>query len=579
METLVPNQTFGGMPSGAIYEANINGFIFNVNPIDVTSLGALGCRVITPFNNYNASRAPLSTDDYTKGYNLGSMWIQQIAVNIAPAIYICTEMGSSPGEATWEELTQTPIITTEPYLVFVTTYGAVGNGTHDNTSAIQSAIGSLGGAGGQVWFPTGTFLISSSLILPNNVILVGSGRGATTLLAAAGSNDFNMIQSTNFASLTGTNTVGGTYKSGIWDLSLNGNKASRSGTGNGVSIYGIDFMIRNVEILNCPGNGLYSEWATSDTVPTFNGDSMEAHVDGLKVFSCATDGCVWNGPHDSICRDILTFTNGRYGLNVNNSFSGSPQYAGGGTLFSCFHSYGNGSHGVLCNANIDVDNFESESNGGDGIHVINTSFGYFFGSGVTVYNNTGNGINHTAGYIDVADVQAYSNGASGIVASSNVSLNGVKTYSNGTIGLHIASGANQAILSGVESFSNSEIGVQLDASASIAGIYTHNNGADGLQINANDCSISAIRAETNTGLGININTSVIDLVLSGKCSGNATQFGSLSNISKPAIIDISTYNTAGGQISYTGSASAGDYYCRIATGGTGALSPVTQSQT
>src|SRR6478735_11405893 len=43
----------------------------------------------------------------------------------------------------------------------VKTYGAVGDGRHDDTAAIQAAINSLPGAGGTVTIPAGTYMIDT----------------------------------------------------------------------------------------------------------------------------------------------------------------------------------------------------------------------------------------------------------------------------------------------------------------------------------------------------------------------------------------------------------------------------------
>lgn len=70
--------------------------------------------------------------------------------------------------------------------VSVIDFGAVGNGTTDDTAAIQAAIDALGTSGGTVHFPFGTFKITSSLVVGNGttgnvfstlgaVKLVGSG--------------------------------------------------------------------------------------------------------------------------------------------------------------------------------------------------------------------------------------------------------------------------------------------------------------------------------------------------------------------------------------------------------------------
>ena len=47
--------------------------------------------------------------------------------------------------------------------ISVKDFGAVGDGTTDDTTAIQNAINSLSSTGGSVYFPTGQYLISTTL--------------------------------------------------------------------------------------------------------------------------------------------------------------------------------------------------------------------------------------------------------------------------------------------------------------------------------------------------------------------------------------------------------------------------------
>lgn len=61
-------------------------------------------------------------------------------------------------------------------------YGAVGNGTTDDTAAIRNALNAAGAAGGGiVLFPPGNYLLSSTIQIDTPVILLGSGEQSTIL--------------------------------------------------------------------------------------------------------------------------------------------------------------------------------------------------------------------------------------------------------------------------------------------------------------------------------------------------------------------------------------------------------------
>lgn len=68
-------------------------------------------------------------------------------------------------------------------------YGAVGNGVADDSSAIQAALNAAAAAGGVVLLPPGTFRIGATLVIPQNVSLLGSGSAATTIMLDHASQD------------------------------------------------------------------------------------------------------------------------------------------------------------------------------------------------------------------------------------------------------------------------------------------------------------------------------------------------------------------------------------------------------
>ena len=65
-------------------------------------------------------------------------------------------------------------------------YGATGNGSTDDASAIQSALDAAG-SGGRVYFPTGTYKINSYVNIPSGVWIYGDGQSSTTILRGSSS--------------------------------------------------------------------------------------------------------------------------------------------------------------------------------------------------------------------------------------------------------------------------------------------------------------------------------------------------------------------------------------------------------
>jgi hypothetical protein len=69
------------------------------------------------------------------------------------------------------------------------TYGATGDGATNDTTAIQAAITAAASAGGTVFFPAGTYKVST-LTFGSNITFRGSGRKASTLTQIVGTTDF-----------------------------------------------------------------------------------------------------------------------------------------------------------------------------------------------------------------------------------------------------------------------------------------------------------------------------------------------------------------------------------------------------
>jgi hypothetical protein len=65
-------------------------------------------------------------------------------------------------------------------------YGALGNGSHDDTTAIQTASTACNAAGGGIlYFPVGTYKITGAVTVTRLVNVLGAGPGVTTITAAS----------------------------------------------------------------------------------------------------------------------------------------------------------------------------------------------------------------------------------------------------------------------------------------------------------------------------------------------------------------------------------------------------------
>lgn len=86
------------------------------------------------------------------------------------------EGGDVPTQQDFADL----IDSTHEEIVSVKSFGATGNGTTDDTTAIQNAVAAVNATGGTVYLPAGTYKVTALIELASNVRFVGAG--ASTLI-------------------------------------------------------------------------------------------------------------------------------------------------------------------------------------------------------------------------------------------------------------------------------------------------------------------------------------------------------------------------------------------------------------
>jgi len=218
----------------------------------------------------------------------------------------------------------------------VKAYGATGNGTTDDTAAIQAADAAARAASGAVFFPSGNYL-ASQLVMSTNSIWYGEGIDATVLTQSVGANKSFIT------------TSGVIQRPQLRNLSVNGNWNGGSGNTSGD---GIDMsagvaapILVNVYIGNVAGNALHTSW--SDTqIPNGNQGypafrwAMEGYFGNIKVFNCGQHGWLNYGPHDSTVIGFLVCNSGQAADNTYDAFHfGNSSGASAGGNFFYLHGY------------------------------------------------------------------------------------------------------------------------------------------------------------------------------------------------------------------------------------------------
>ena len=166
----------------------------------------------------------------------------------------------------------------------VKNYGAVGDNSTNDTTAIQAAIDAAAAdGGGVVYIPAGTY-VTGPLVIKNQVWIRGAGIYATTLKLADSSDD-NLL-----TSYKATSTESNALLWAVQDLRLDGNKSNQaSGSGIYVELSSSQtagdvvndarWLIDNVFIENCKEHGFEQVSSRS-----------EGRIINLHVFDCDGHG-------------------------------------------------------------------------------------------------------------------------------------------------------------------------------------------------------------------------------------------------------------------------------------------------
>jgi hypothetical protein len=189
-------------------------------------------------------------------------------------------------------------------------FGAQGDSSTDDTTAVQAAVNYVNSltSGELIYFPSGTYKITTLITVPNKVRLVGAGMNTTRFNIATGISGFKFLDS------PASNVVEG---GGIWDCSISLDNAP-------IGIEIVDTWGVTVERIRFRDGG-----TTTGTLIKGSGAAFEIRVKDCRfvngftysidfqddVNSSTIEGCDFNMPNNAVginiadCNHIAIFNN------------------------------------------------------------------------------------------------------------------------------------------------------------------------------------------------------------------------------------------------------------------------------
>lgn len=166
----------------------------------------------------------------------------------------------------------------------------------DDTAVIQAAEDALSPIGGYLIFPRPGYL-TTGLIKRSGTIWQGPGPIGPTISLIAGTTTNAVVAGVDAYALFGSGSIaGGIGSFGFRDFYIDGGR-DRGCYADGVGLYGHSFFTDALEVQNCSGHGLRTEFGPGAApVPHHNTQSRHR---GLTVHSCGLTGFLNAGPTDS----------------------------------------------------------------------------------------------------------------------------------------------------------------------------------------------------------------------------------------------------------------------------------------
>lgn len=158
-----------------------------------------------------------------------------------------------------------------------TDFGAKGDGAQSDSIAIQNALNSLSTSGGIIFFPKGTYLLTSSVLFYSNQTLWFEN-GATLL---QGGNINNLLMSYCMA---GTTEYNGTHDCLIYGATFDGGSYEINNTLVGI------IHSKNIIFENCTFKNAYGAWHNLEINSSYNCKVVNCDFEGSRKTD--SNGCM-----------------------------------------------------------------------------------------------------------------------------------------------------------------------------------------------------------------------------------------------------------------------------------------------
>lgn len=408
----------GGNLVGTRREINFTGSGVNINATDDNTGNRVNVTITGVGGSGTTNRLPVWTTTQT----LGNSSLTEDTAKISSTKPIQAAVWDSGGA-----------------VINVKAYGAEGNGTTNDTAAIQNALNAAP-AGSTVFFPCGSYLITSTLSVTKKISVVGASSHCVEIRAGFSSGSTLYIEASN-VTVKGLSFWPQTNKSAGAELHV-----------KNVGINGIieDVIVRGPNTR--PYNGVYLE--NTNTVFVRNVISYDATGQAAVWLRCSTDS-----PHTcgAVLDSVFARAHSSGGAGLRIEASSGKAFAG--TIISN-SQFDGGQYGIWL-----------KPNGGtlNEVFVQNVIIGNYSSRGIYMYDSSGSGAGHKFQQVYVGT------GVSGAVAAIEVLRQfGWITFEE----VQSAGVGSGIVLRGVQNASVRNSEISCDGSSSSFGIRIVDDGGN-----------------------------------------------------------------------------------------------------